>query len=550
LPKRRGFLDILVKNLRSDFNWFGGTWPYLLGIVAIVILVRLNFVDIPFERDEGAYSYYASLILDGGIPYKDYHSIKYPVLPASYAVVMAIFGRTVAGMHVGFIFLNVASLLVIYLIGKRLLQPWVGVISAGSFALFSINPYVSGYTIQSEHFIVFYISLGVLLSVYGLERNSKWLLFFSGFLMCLAFQVKQTAALFCVFLALAIALKSLMDDRLNWKRALVQVGVYSSGVLTAFLLMILTMVALGVFNEMWYWTVDYANYYASQLPWSVAKNVLFITLGRIVPPYFALYVLAAAGLLILPFLKISRYKKIFFVLFAGFSILSVFPGNHFFWHYWLQQLPSFSLMVGILFLYIFYLARHFVEKSTAQRIAIALFLVPVGITIWSQRDYLFNPDYHEILREVYGMNPFPEAWEIAKYIKARTVPDDKIAVFGSEPEIYFYTQRRCPSSHNYMEFLVQPGEISSKMQHEFIADLETDVPKYLVWLNLTISWQRKPGSDTYIFEWIKPYLAKHFKQVGIVDMISPEKTVYTWGDESLTYRPNSTRYIEIYERQY
>lgn len=47
-------------------NWL--LLVFLTIICAVVVLIRLNFIHMPFERDEGAYSYYGQLILDGKTP--------------------------------------------------------------------------------------------------------------------------------------------------------------------------------------------------------------------------------------------------------------------------------------------------------------------------------------------------------------------------------------------------------------------------------------------------------------------------------------------------
>ena len=36
---------------------------------------------------------------------------------------------------------------------------------------------------------------------------------------------------------------------------------------------------------------------------------------------------------------------------------------------------------------------------------------------------------------------------IARYIRERTAPGDRIAVIGSEPEIYFYAERNAATGH-------------------------------------------------------------------------------------------------------
>jgi hypothetical protein len=43
-----------------------------------------------------------------------------------------------------------------------------------------------------------------------------------------------------------------------------------------------------------------------------------------------------------------------------------------------------------------------------------------------------------VSRRIYGLNPFPESLEIAKYIRRTSSPDDSVYVVGSEPQILFY----------------------------------------------------------------------------------------------------------------
>jgi hypothetical protein len=47
-----------------------------------------------------------------------------------------------------------------------------------------------------------------------------------------------------------------------------------------------------------------------------------------------------------------------------------------------------------------------------------------------------------VSRAIYGGNPFIEAGEVGDYLRTHTQPNERIAVIGSEPEIYFYAQRQ------------------------------------------------------------------------------------------------------------
>ena len=63
-----------------------------------------------------------------------------------------------------------------------------------------------------------------------------------------------------------------------------------------------------------------------------------------------------------------------------------------------------------------------------------------------QREFFFDLDPVAACRATYGGNPFPEAIKIADDIQHHTSPDEhRIAVLGSEPEIYFYSHRRSVS---------------------------------------------------------------------------------------------------------
>ena len=60
-------------------------------------------------------------------------------------------------------------------------------------------------------------------------------------------------------------------------------------------------------------------------------------------------------------------------------------------------------------------------------------LTAVGMALAQQHAYLFQLSPAAISRLVYGSNPFPEAVEIARYVREHSAPTDRIAVIGSEP---------------------------------------------------------------------------------------------------------------------
>lgn len=62
--------------------------------------VRFHLRNLPLERDEGEYAYAGQLIVDGIPPYQ-FAYMKLPGTYAAYALIMAIFGQTSGGIHIG-----------------------------------------------------------------------------------------------------------------------------------------------------------------------------------------------------------------------------------------------------------------------------------------------------------------------------------------------------------------------------------------------------------------------------------------------------------------
>ncbi len=176
---------------------------YYLGLAAILVLIyfiRKNFLDIPFERDEGSYMYCGNSILHGAIPFKDIGSQRLDGVFYFYALLVGIFGYTVKSMHFAFILINMLTAVLLFFVTKKLANQLAGLAAALFFALMSMNAFASGFTIQSEHIVSLFIAGAFLSLVHFLEDKKIVLLVISGVLFSLAFQVKQTAALYGIIL--------------------------------------------------------------------------------------------------------------------------------------------------------------------------------------------------------------------------------------------------------------------------------------------------------------------------------------------------------------
>jgi hypothetical protein len=86
------------------------------------------------------------------------------------------------------------------------------------------------------------------------------------------------------------------------------------------------------------------------------------------------------------------------------------------------------------------------------------------------------------------------------------------------------------------------------MQQEVIEEIERQEPKYLVFVNIPTSWQQRSYSQTKVIDWFGDHAGRHYRQVGLVDIISAAETRYLWDDASVGQSPRSTRWVRVFER--
>jgi len=176
-----------------------------------------------------------------------------------------------------------------------------------------------------------------------------------------------------------------------------------------------------------------------------------------------------------------------------------------------------------------------------------VFVAAYGLAIYMQRGVFFEMSPAGVIRFEYGGNPFPEAIEFGKYIKAHSEPDAGIAVLGSEPEIYFYAERHSATGYIYMYPLMEDQKYAVKMQQEMIAEIESTRPEYVVKVIVPASWLRKANSDTGILEWGEKYLSDEYRVVGVAEI--GYQTKDHWDEDAIGFTARSRYSMYLYKRK-
>src|ERR1039457_2119572 len=364
-------------------------WTYglLLLVILFFALIRFHLRQCPLERDEGEYAYAGQLMLQGIPPYQLVYSMKLPGTFAAYSVILALFGQTPNGIHLGLLLVNAATTFLVFLLTRRLFGPLAGLVAAASYALLSTSPSLLGFAGHATHFVVLPAVGGILLLLMAIDSRRLWLFFGSGVLLGLAFLMKQPGIMFAVFGGLYLVKSEYRDGRLDWRDLAPKAGAFVLGSILPFAVTCLALLAAGSFHKFWFWTVLYSQEYASIIGIREGLHLFRLNAAQVVGPAFWIWAIAGVGLSALVWNRKARAHGSFLAGFLLFSFLAVCPGLYFRQHYFILMLPAIALLAGV--------ALSSARKSIFQGrhrawsfLPVLVFLVAFADSVFLQREYL------------------------------------------------------------------------------------------------------------------------------------------------------------------
>ena len=532
---------IEINGKALPFAW----WIFAAVVFGVVIAVRIRLLGIPLERDEGEYAYAGQLILQGVPPYQLAYNMKFPGAYVAYALIMSIFGQTVAGIHLGLLLIIIATVVLIFFLGRRLVNPTLGLAAAMSYAVLSVSPSVLGFAGHATHFVLLPVLGGILLLFNSTDRQALGKLFASGLLFGIGLLMKQPAVFFALFGTIYL-LCSNLRRRVRAKKILARTVTFSAGVILPLVITCLFLWKIGVFERFWFWAIDYAHQYGSLIPLSQAKQLFAYSTKEVILAAWPIWMLAGIGIITGLQEQRTRITTIFLLGFFFFSALALCPGFYFRLHYFVLILPAVSLLAGVA---ISRLSDLVANRGTM--IPFFSFLLLGAALAWpiiAERRFFFELSPADDSRMVYPESPFVESIKIGEYLREHTNPGDTIAVLGSEPQIYFYSNRHSATGYIYTYGLMEAQKYAPEMQQEMIREIERANPKFLVFVVMPDSWLQRPESERLIFNWANEYTAHNYAVTGFVNVMASDRTDYYFGSVPPSV-PQLGKYILIYERK-
>jgi hypothetical protein len=489
-------------------------WVFVLLVLVFIGFIRVLLLDMPLERDEGEYAYAGQLMLQGIPPYELAYNMKLPETYLAYALGMAVFGETSAGVHLTLLAANALTIVFVFLLARKLFGVMAGLVACASYGVMSVSVPVLGMAAHATQFVILFAVPATLLLSKADKDKRAGTLFFSGLLYGLAFLVKQQGICFCVFGWLFLFAQAARNKAMFSAGFAKQGFVFGAGMVLPFALTCLWLAAASVFPQFWFWTFTYARSYATALTFAEGWSHLTAYLHGTFAAAAGFWLVLVAGLPAALIVKSIRGQTLFATAFGVFSFLGVAIGLYFRPHYFVLALPAFAVLLGAAVAGLRQALRLPIVENVFRTLPLIFFALAPAWFVYYQSPFYFQLSPIQSCHFNYPLDPFAETAALADWVRTNSAPDARVAVIGSEPEIYFYARRHSATSFIYTYALMEAQPNALKMQREMISEIESNRPEYLVWVGYGTSWEVRPDSPSAIFDWFGRYANDFYEPVA------------------------------------
>ena len=430
-------------------------------LAAWVFFVRgPSFATVMWNVDETIHAAAARTLLDGGVMYRDAVDQRTPLTYYAMAAVFAVCGTNnlwaVHAALAGIIVLTGAGLC---LLAGRARHAGVGMAAAFAFAALSTNLFYPGdaFAAETEWYAILFTTWGAWLFWGALAAARFRSALAAGALFGLAFLSKQPAAL---DLLAPLAVTAWLASARRWEPAAARrVAAGLVGGFAAVTGAALAYFAVhGALGDLIFYTWTYnIRFYGPEVA----------TLDRILSPVqlvemfrqeYPLALLAAAAALVVLGVRLVQFRpteedraelpwRLYVVVWTVTSLAGAASSGRGYAHYFIQCLPPISLLAGwaLTAAAAWVQRRWTVDTAPLRRLGLAVCVLPLLALAAS---LVTGP----LAGRRSPAPPADPALRAAAFMRTHTAADERIFVWGYNPDIYLYANRKPASRFLYCSF--------------------------------------------------------------------------------------------------
>jgi hypothetical protein len=475
---------------------------WLLGALAVLLVRALPALSYPIARDQATYCVIGRGLLDGQQLYRDLWDNKPPGIFYIFALIVKIFGPVMWWVGVIDLLWLLGISYLIFRFARRYLGDAAAAITVVVHGVWHVQ---GGYwhAAQTETFLMLF----VFLAYFAVSHGGSWpglRHFVAGILLAAAFWIKYNAIVFLPIVLLLPyidfsgldALPRHLRLKTEWRRWLPRALIFLAGFGAAVGLVFANFWVSGSWPALKEVQLEALPRYSSMALERTQDYWLFSV--RRVQFVLGLWTECAtlAALLIAWWRReLARLAPV--LLFAAVGFASTAMQVRFHGYTFETCYPFFAMIWGYLAVKTFEGFNAVGRRCAARGWRLARVLVWVlfaNVVVWplpgevsdTVVQYKTLGDWWRDREGSYSRYPwafpishFQDQMRAISYLRANSSPADRIFVWGSEPLIYFLTERRFPSRFVTNLALISPWAPAA-WRAELVRDLENSPPSFFV----------------------------------------------------------------------
>ena len=471
--------------------------PFFL-LLIFTLFLRINAFNLPYERDEGEYAYIAYFAKQGVVPYRDVFDQKPPLIFLMFYAGEIINPGGTWGPRLLATTFTFAAAVLLYFIGKKLFDEKTGLVSMWLFIAMLTIPKMTPFSANTEIFMLPFV-LGCCLIFVNFRNSSKkipWFIF--GVLSSIAVMFKPICIPLLSFIFILWMYEDVLRNR-NFKKIPVNISFTILGIISVITPIFIYLVKNNAFKPF----VDAVIVYNLQYSQTFQDGGLS-RFFKVITGLFENFPFIFASILIY---ILSNRRNLW--LHLGILFVLFFPiHNSPILHYYLITIPFLALFASA---GLNYLLKKFDLKYQVFGVFLT-YLFIFSATLINLHSILSSKE--ELLQKTYDPNPFSNSIIFADILKKHTTPDDKIFMLAHEPQVLYYSKRQSASRFFYIYPILIPTAKAKAYENEYINDLLTKDPKFIVYSPYVYSGIVQSGATQLFFNKVVDIIQEKYEIVG------------------------------------